>query len=132
MWYTGSSTRAAGNSCSEQGGPCENRGDCCSGQGLSCDGGTKTCTINGDAKDTAAAFEKELKLVEDEDLCIPYNNGGPKGGKCGCLKTGSAIPSHDNTSGTPCCAGLTCQFEQANDVRGTEAGSPSHLGSYIG
>ena len=112
-WETG---RKASSDCSEQGGPCENRGDCCGGQGLSCDGGTNTCTINGDAKDIAAAFEKELKLVVEEDKCIGDGEGGPEG-KCGC-KTG------DNTDGTSCCDNMVCSYVNSGHAqrRGIEAG----------
>ena len=59
---------------------------------------------NPGEEDVAAAFEKELKLVEEEDqTCMPQDASGGEG-KCGC-KTG---PTGGNPQGTTCCSGSTC------------------------
>ena len=122
-WYTGSSTRAAssGDDCDELGEPCTGpgRGSCCTGGGLTCNPPENVCTINGDAKDTTAAFEKELKLVEEEaQVCIDDGEGGP-GGKCGCKAVNGGNPD-----GTPCCGNMVCSYVRSThaETRGIEAG----------
>jgi len=118
-WESGSSTKAADT--------CGGELDSCtgSGQGSCCTG--KVCNyINSQHAEArgvpeaghycedpnanvAAAFEKELKLVEEEDKkCIPDGEGGPSG-KCGCLtETGG------NSKGTACCvSGSYCSYVSA-------------------
>ena len=119
-WET-SRAASSGEDCDDEGDRCTpggstGRGSCCSvpGKNLICnhihskfrsDGvGGHFCVENPGEEDVAAAFEKELKLVEEEDrTCMPQDASGGEG-KCGC-KTG---PTGGNPDGTPCCSGSTC------------------------
>lgn len=118
-WYTGGSTTRAASSDDTCGGeldPCTPGGS--TGQGSCCAG--KNCNFIHPDKAAArgvpkgghycedptlaAAFEKELKLVEEKpDVCIEKGDGGPEG-KCGCYT------ASDNTHGTACCGNLGCSY----------------------
>jgi len=112
-WET---TKAAspGEDCDELGDSCTGgpgRGSCCAG-GLTCNPPENVCTHNGDAKDTAAAFEKELKLVVEEKKCIGDGEGGPEG-KCGCLTETGGNP--DGT--TECCDNMICSHVHSSRTK---------------
>ena len=97
---------------------------CCSGKKLICNGinsqhaeargypsGGHYCEENPGEEDLAAAFEKELKLVVEEDKCIGDGEGGPEG-KCGCKAVHGGNPN-----GTRCCDNMICSHVHSSRTK---------------